>query len=296
MFFFFFFQAEDGIRDAQESRGLGDVYKRQAELLAKAKFYEQICQPLGDEDKEVSYIVVVDGSRQMVVNKFGGHLPGRIVAFLMNVHSEPRHIYLSRHGLSEFNIEKRIGGDSSITAQGLKYAKALAEYMKGEVGGPRGQLGVWTSTLERTKQTAQFIRRHKIEWRALDEIHAGSCDSLTQEQIQELHPELLGARQADKLQFRYPEGESYLDVVSRLQPIFIGMERQRCPLLIVAHQAVLRVIACYFNDKSPAECPHFPIPMHAVMKLTPHAYGTHMEIIDLKDKCEGDELNHVNSH
>src|SRR5665254_25902 len=31
--FFFFFQAEDGIRDAQESRGLGDVYKRQAQML-----------------------------------------------------------------------------------------------------------------------------------------------------------------------------------------------------------------------------------------------------------------------
>ena len=30
-FLFFFFQAEDGIRDAQESRGLGDVYKRQHE-------------------------------------------------------------------------------------------------------------------------------------------------------------------------------------------------------------------------------------------------------------------------
>ena len=29
---FFFFQAEDGIRGAQESRGLGDVYKRQVEL------------------------------------------------------------------------------------------------------------------------------------------------------------------------------------------------------------------------------------------------------------------------
>ena len=27
------FQAEDGIRDAQESRGLGDVYKRQLEEL-----------------------------------------------------------------------------------------------------------------------------------------------------------------------------------------------------------------------------------------------------------------------
>eukprot|EP00658_Telonema_sp_P-2_P067978 TRINITY_DN56916_c0_g1_i1.p1 TRINITY_DN56916_c0_g1~~TRINITY_DN56916_c0_g1_i1.p1 ORF type:complete len:132 (-),score=20.30 TRINITY_DN56916_c0_g1_i1:41-436(-) len=33
MCFFFFFQAEDGIRDAQESRGLGDVYKRQLPFL-----------------------------------------------------------------------------------------------------------------------------------------------------------------------------------------------------------------------------------------------------------------------
>src|SRR5674536_371405 len=41
---FFFFQAEDGIRDAQESRGLGDVYKRQQlDLLAR----------LGDRDAVV---------------------------------------------------------------------------------------------------------------------------------------------------------------------------------------------------------------------------------------------------
>eukprot|EP00658_Telonema_sp_P-2_P048202 TRINITY_DN36683_c0_g1_i1.p1 TRINITY_DN36683_c0_g1~~TRINITY_DN36683_c0_g1_i1.p1 ORF type:complete len:168 (-),score=30.12 TRINITY_DN36683_c0_g1_i1:71-574(-) len=37
--FFFFFQAEDGIRDAQESRGLGDVYKRQAQCLATGSCY-----------------------------------------------------------------------------------------------------------------------------------------------------------------------------------------------------------------------------------------------------------------
>ncbi len=29
LFFIFFFQAEDGIRDVERSRGLGDVYKRQ---------------------------------------------------------------------------------------------------------------------------------------------------------------------------------------------------------------------------------------------------------------------------
>ena len=30
----FFFQAEDGIRDLVRSRGLGDVYKRQAQVIA----------------------------------------------------------------------------------------------------------------------------------------------------------------------------------------------------------------------------------------------------------------------
>ena len=33
--FFFFFQAEDGIRDLVRSRGLGDVYKRQIEISAR---------------------------------------------------------------------------------------------------------------------------------------------------------------------------------------------------------------------------------------------------------------------
>ena len=37
---FFFFQAEDGIRDAQESRGLGDVYKRQVHIDSNVRIVE----------------------------------------------------------------------------------------------------------------------------------------------------------------------------------------------------------------------------------------------------------------
>ena len=42
----FFFQAEDGIRDAQESRGLGDVYKRHRILFRTTlcKFYSNKVQ------------------------------------------------------------------------------------------------------------------------------------------------------------------------------------------------------------------------------------------------------------
>ena len=36
----FFFQAEDGIRDSQESRVLGDVYKRQVEKYGLSYYFE----------------------------------------------------------------------------------------------------------------------------------------------------------------------------------------------------------------------------------------------------------------
>ena len=38
LYFVFFFQAEDGIRDLVRSRGLGDVYKRQLLMRATGKF------------------------------------------------------------------------------------------------------------------------------------------------------------------------------------------------------------------------------------------------------------------
>ena len=44
--FFFFFQAEDGIRDLVRSRGLGDVYKRQGMLVIWDKLYGTWQEPI----------------------------------------------------------------------------------------------------------------------------------------------------------------------------------------------------------------------------------------------------------
>ena len=42
----FFFQAEDGIRDAQESRGLGDVYKRQVHIPLPGRSLQILLAPI----------------------------------------------------------------------------------------------------------------------------------------------------------------------------------------------------------------------------------------------------------
>jgi broad specificity phosphatase PhoE len=35
---------------------------------------------------------------------------------------------------------------------------------------------------------------------------------------------------------RYPSGESYLDVIQRLEPVVIEMEREREYIMVVGHQ------------------------------------------------------------
>src|SRR5678816_966950 len=58
MYLFFFFQAEDGIRDAQESRGLGDVYKRQVfqsyAIWPHMSVFENAAFPLDVGDRKYS--------------------------------------------------------------------------------------------------------------------------------------------------------------------------------------------------------------------------------------------------
>ena len=51
------------------------------------------------------------------------------------------------------------------------------------------------------------------------------------------------------------------------------MERQREPLVIVAHQAVLRCLYAYFLDLPAQEIPFLSIPLHTLIKLEMHAYG-----------------------
>lgn len=241
----------------------------------------------------------------------------QVVHFTMNLHTMPRTFYLTRHGQSEYNLYGKIGGDSGLSNNGLEYAKRLAKYAHEEIGmkeiinenGDTVKIPqparLWTSTLTRTKETAQFIKHNKIEgaefdngdrvsWvnfrpnerRNLDELYAGACDGMTYKEIEEVYPDEFAARQSDKLKYRYPRGESYLDVMLRLEPLAIDMERTRQPVLVVCHQGILRILLAYFTGLSREEAPFVKIPLNHVIKLTPHAYECDSETICLLENCE----------
>ena len=96
---------------------------------------------------------------------------------------------------------------------------------------------------------------------------------MTYETIATTWPEEYASRVANKFTYRYPRGESYQDIVLRLEPLFAELMRQRTPVLIVSHQATLRVLYAYLTDLRPESCPDILVPLHTVIQLTQKAYS-----------------------
>jgi len=105
-------------------------------------------------------------------------------------------------------------------------------------------------------------------YRNLDEIFAGEYEGRTYEDIKRMEPEEAGLRALDKIGYRYPRGESYFDILSRLDPLVHEMESYREPLLLVSHQAVLRVLYAFLMGQPRSSAPKIEIPLHTVMKIT----------------------------
>ncbi|XP_027011579.1 6-phosphofructo-2-kinase/fructose-2,6-bisphosphatase 4a isoform X2 [Tachysurus fulvidraco] len=248
------------------------------DFMKRIKCYENSYQPLDEDlDRELSFIKIIDVGRRYLVNRVQDHIQSRIVYYLMNIHITPRSIYLCRHGESDLNVKGRIGGDSGLTARGKEFARYLGQFINSQ---DISDLKVWTSQMKRTIQTAEALGVPYEQWKALNEIDAGVCEELMYEEIQLRYPLEFALRDQDKYRYRYPKGESYEDLVQRLEPVIMELERQE-NVLVICHQAVMRCLLAYFLDKSAEELPYLKCPLHTVLKLTPVAYGCKVEYITL---------------
>ncbi|KAJ1463505.1 histidine phosphatase superfamily, partial [Pelagophyceae sp. CCMP2097] len=142
---------------------------------------------------------------------------------------------------------------------------------------------LWTSTLTRTIHTARHIPHPVLElpgrsvwhqmsprvYRNLDEIFAGDYEGMTYDEIEARHNAECQLRKRDKLGYRYPRGESYLDLIARLDPLMHELESYSEPLLIISHQATLRVVYAYLMGRPRSEAPKFlrRRSMHRVVDL-----------------------------
>jgi hypothetical protein len=107
-----------------------------------------------------------------------------------------------------------------------------------------GDVPVFTSTLQRTIQTAAHLPFPQQRLPALDEINAGICEHMTYEQVQQRYPAVHEARSKDKLGYRWVGRTIGTPHTSRLLGFADSLIRCSRPCLIVS------VLVAYGNQRA----------------------------------------------
>ena len=292
--------------------------------------YETAYVPLGEyeEKNNMPYIQFIDVGRKIVSHQVKGFLSAQVNYYLLNFNLAPRQIWITRHGLSLDNVSGKIGGDSDLAPEGVKYAKCLAKFMDeqrvkwevrqlenarnthfpplpGDATPPNPHYNpqpasndaqssvdsledaptvmgkpfcVWTSMLKRSIQTAKFFDEEMYdmkEMKMLDELNAGVMEGMTYDCISEQYPDQYKDRKANKMSYRYPGpgGEGYLDIINRLRPVIVELERMTDHVLLVGHRSVARVLLAYFQGLPRNAVADLDVPIGMLYCLEPKPYG-----------------------
>lgn len=246
------------IRNSDDYRDR-DFEAASTDFLKRIKHYESVYETVGAEGPIIRFF------------DFGGRVergfsPGKplfedIAYFMGGVNLAEKDIFITRHGETFFNLEDRVGGDSSLTENGREYALRLSRSFRGR------DLVIFTSRKIRTIETAAFFDCEKVGLEELNEINSGICDSMTYAEVAKKHPEISCSRNGDKFNFRYPQGESYGDLIQRVRRAIVKIEAQKKDVLVIAHRAVNRCLFSYFIPTAQKDIPYLDMPLNRVTRI-----------------------------
>ncbi|MBQ5696553.1 MAG: histidine phosphatase family protein [Clostridium sp.] len=162
-------------------------------------------------------------------------------------------IYLTRHGETEWNIEKRLQGrgDSPLTKYGIQRAKELRDRIKNidiDV--------IYSSPIKRALNTANILRGNKnidiVTDDSLMEMCFGDYEGKKIDIVQEENPSWdINLIMQGNVEICAPNGENLKEVRERISKLMnkIIAENMGKSILIVTHGITLKALMYYFKDK-----------------------------------------------
>ena len=157
-------------------------------------------------------------------------------------------IYLVRHGESEANISRRYSGitDVELSAKGREQAYKAGVNLKHS-----SIFNVYSSPLKRAIDTAKIISKEIsfneseiIIEKNLIEINFGVFENMTWEEILAEHKDETENWIKEKHKYKFPEGESYEDIISRVSGFINNIPDNS---VVVTHFGVIQSILLYLN-------------------------------------------------
>lgn len=173
-------------------------------------------------------------------------------------------LYLTRHGETLWNIDKRMQGwaNSPLTDLGIRQAESLSERLKDTVIDV-----IYSSPIERAYKTAEIIRKDRdidiITHDGLKEIHVGEWEGLTVDEISsnEVYAEQLQNYFYNPSKYKPFGGETIDALAERCEKAIkdIRTTNKEKTVLIVTHGIALKMIMMYFMKVTKEEVMKLPV-------------------------------------
>lgn len=150
----------------------------------------------------------------------------------------------------------------------------------------KAPLTVWVSTRKLPRETAEPFREATVpvEYRSLlHRLELGVAGQLCDDELKARYPEEYAAHELDPFRHRWPRGESYQDVVIRLEMLLLELERVETSLLIICHETVLRVVYAYLMGVTAEDIPTLQIPKDQVIEIVPSGFTNTVRYVPIED-------------
>lgn len=159
-------------------------------------------------------------------------------------------LILARHAETHANKNRIFSGwtDYPLTKRGENQAKRLGYELKKNYNIDE----MYSSPLERamttSKVVAKSIEREIITTECLKEVNFGLFEGKTESEIQSIHSEHWTSWHSDYVNYRLPDGENLIDLLSRIKPLIDNLRDTDKTCLLIAHSAVIQVAITYLLD------------------------------------------------
>jgi probable phosphoglycerate mutase len=189
-------------------------------------------------------------------------------------------LYFIRHGETDWNAVSRLQGqkDIALNARGRKQALHCGEVLRellARDGHQADDFEFVASPLSRARETMELVRtglgldpaRYRTDPR-LAELSFGSWEGFTYADLrkQPSGPRQLAERERDKWNFMPPGGESYADLLIRIQAWHSTLEHNA---VVVSHGGVARTLFVHFGLLDRANAPVHDVDQGVVYQLAP---------------------------
>jgi len=266
-----------------------------ADLKIRIAKYAEVYEPV--QDHEGASIKLFNLSSKVMANHCYGRVAKSILPFLMAIHIGGRPIWLVRAGAGQppgtgQGSPTRHDRTSRLSEEGRGLAIGLAAFVRRRadeywrsIGKPQEPTLVITSTMPRAVASVCYTTLVHDQRSALNPVDKGAIgegwwdvecpsDVPPWKEVEFRHPEFMAQWRKNPVRCHFPGGESYNDIVMRLEGVLLDVEMCTTPVLIVSHVTTLQLLVAYFRGIPLDQAWELPVPRNTVFEVLPTPGGS----------------------